>query len=75
MKRYRNLSGNSGVVAYDIGPDFVRVKFIGSSIYRYTYRSAGMENVECMKRLARDGRGLATFITRRVRDAHEAREC
>ena len=74
MKRYTNLSGNSGVFEYDIGPDFVRVKFLGSSTYLYTYRSAGVENVEHMKRLAKDGRGLATFITRRVRDAYEARE-
>lgn len=24
MERYKNLSGNSGVVAYESGPDFIK---------------------------------------------------
>ena len=63
MQRYANLSGNSGVVAYRIGPDFVDVRFKGRrETYRYTYESAGSLHVETMKTLARAGRGLSSYI-------------
>ena len=67
MKRYRNRGGDSGVVAYEIGPDFITVKFSDRSVYLYTYQSAGRANIERMKRLAIDGEGLNSFINRCVR--------
>jgi hypothetical protein len=66
MKRYRNLSGGSGVSAYDIGPDSVAVRFLDGTVYVYSYASAGRDKVEEMKRLALAGRGLATFISQHV---------
>jgi hypothetical protein len=63
---YKNLSGQSGVVAYAVGPDHVDVKFKGrDDVYRYSERSAGKETVEAMKLYAINGRGLSTFIARR----------
>ena len=62
MKPYENLSGNSGVEAYELGPDFIRVRFRSGGTYLYTYENVGEENVEKMKELAESGRGLATFI-------------
>lgn len=42
MERYRNSTGTSGVSGYEIGDDFIRVKFSGTSkIYTYSYRKAG----------------------------------
>ena len=70
MKRYRNLSGNSGVVAYAGGTDFVEVMFRSGDVYRYSHRSAGKESVEAMKLLAVSGRGLSTFIAK-VQPGHE----
>jgi hypothetical protein len=64
MKRYRNLSGNSGVAAYDDGPGFILVRFTGGDTYRYTDASAGAPVVAEMQRLARAGRGLSSFIAR-----------
>ena len=65
MKRYANLSGKSGVIAYAIGKDFVDVKFRGrDEVYRYSERSAGKQAVEAMKEFALAGRGLSTFIAR-----------
>ena len=46
MKRYRNLSGVSGVGAYGTGPDFIDVEFRGGACYRYSHRSAGQDKVE-----------------------------
>ena len=54
MERYLDLDGDSGVVGYEIGDTFIRVKFSGTAkIYTYSYRKAGVNKVEEMKRLAK----------------------
>jgi hypothetical protein len=68
LMRYGNRAGNSGVVAYEARRDCIRVKFVDGTIYTYTYRSAGRENIERMKVLARSGKGLSGFISTHVRD-------
>lgn len=68
MERYRNSSGNSGVYGYEIGNDYIRVKFSGTSkIYTYSYRKAGSNHVENMKSLARSGSGLNSYINSYVK--------
>jgi hypothetical protein len=74
MERYGNLGGNSGIVGYEIGADFVRVQFSTGSVYLYTYDSAGSDNIEHMKQLARGGQGLNSFIQRNVRSSYARRE-
>jgi len=66
MRPYKNLSGDSGVVSYEIGDDFVDVKFTSGSPYRYTYEGVGRGNVERLKELAGEGRGLATYINQNL---------
>ena len=47
MERYRNSGGESGVSAYEIGSDYILVKFSGTArTYRYSYRKAGQNHVE-----------------------------
>jgi len=75
MERYKNLSGSSGVIAFEIGDDWIVVEFAGEASaidrrYRYTVARAGAPNILEMKRLAQSGRGLATFIARN-RPAYE----
>lgn len=67
MHRYRNISGESGVVAYDIGKDAITIEFTGGERYLYTERSAGAENIAKMQELAREGRGLSTFVSQHIR--------
>lgn len=43
MQRYLNLGGNSNVIAYLIGNDFIDVQFAVGHPYKYSYRSAGVE--------------------------------
>lgn len=74
MKPYANDGGESGIIAYQIGPDFIRVEFSDHSIYRYTYGATGRENVEHMKRLASNGHGLHSFINKTVRKAYDRKE-
>ena len=73
MDIYRNLGGDSGVVAYEIESDSIKVKFRDGWVYIYNYGSAGSGNVDQMKLLAHAGRGLNSFITRVVRKAYAAK--
>lgn len=68
MERYRRLSGESGVLAFALRRDAIEVQFVDGKVYTYTYASAGREQVEQMKRLARAGQGLSTFISQHVRN-------
>jgi hypothetical protein len=70
MERYRNLSGDSGVLAFEVGDAAIAVQFRSGVIYDYTYASAGHGNIEQMKRLARAGQGLGTFISQNVHNAY-----
>ena len=74
MERYKNLGGNSDVAGYEYGDDFIRVQFKDTSVYLYTYSSAGVQNVEHMKLLADSGRGLNSFINTNVRKMYQAKE-
>lgn len=74
MERYRNLGGDSGVLAHEVGPDFIRVEFSDGAQYLYTYASAGTQFIEQMKELARRGQGLNSFINRFVRKAYARKE-
>jgi hypothetical protein len=74
MEQYKkNNSGTSGVEFYEIEGNDLIVQFVDGKIYRYTYTSAGEENVEKMKQLAIAGAGLTTFINQYVRDKYEAK--
>lgn len=69
MERYRNRSGKSGVDSYEIGGDYITVKFTKTfKTYTYSYARAGKSNVEEMKILAINGEGLNAFINKYVRN-------
>ncbi len=70
MQRYRNLSGNSGVVAYELSEGRIVVQFVDGWKYEYTSRSAGAATIARMHRLAESGRGLSGFIATHVRDGY-----
>lgn len=71
MQLYKNQGGNSNIKAFTIGEDYIDVQFNGGSIYRYSYRSAGRDKVEQMKRLAVQGSGLNSYIMRNARKDYE----
>jgi hypothetical protein len=70
MERYMNLSGNSGVIAFEIAPGEITVQFERSGYYLYTDVSAGPSNILKMHSLARAGRGLGTFINQVVKHGY-----
>ena len=67
MTPYSNLSGDSGVVAYDIGDDFIKIQFRHSrKVYVYDSAKPGWSRVQQMQRLATAGRGLSSYISQHV---------
>lgn len=68
MQAYSDVNGDSGVVGYEVGIDFITVWFKRSErSYTYSYSSAGQDNVEKMKVLAAAGDGLNSYINRYVK--------
>jgi hypothetical protein len=63
-------SAKSGVVAYELHDDAIDVEFANGEIYRYDTTTPGPVDVELMKRFARAGRDLTTYINRYVRDRY-----
>ena len=74
MQRYRNAQGDSGVATYEMGPDYIRVKFRHGGTYEYDYATTGQLHVEQMKVLAASGQGLATFISKFVKATYARRD-
>lgn len=74
MEDYGNINGKSGILAYEAGPDFIRVQFRDNSVYLYTYASADPHSIEQMKSLAAAGEGLNTFINTNVKKAYARKE-
>ncbi|MEB2787275.1 hypothetical protein [Algoriphagus persicinus] len=72
MERYKNSGGVSGVSAYEIGSNYIIVKFSGTTrTYRYSYRKAGQKHVENLKRLAQSGSGLNSYINNYVKNLYD----
>jgi hypothetical protein len=69
VEPYRNLSGNSGIEAFEVHDRSIIVRFTSGPAYVYDYDRPGGAHVERMKGLAREGRGLSTYISQHVRDA------
>ena len=68
MEKYRDLSGNSGVTAYEFLEDGIVLQFGGEEFYLYDYLKPGKDHVENMKVLAEKGVGLTTYVNQNVRE-------
>jgi len=75
MTTYKNLGGNSGVVAYEIHDLSIVVQFRSGkhTVYIYTEDSVGSNNLSLMKMLAEHGQGLNGFINRYVKYKYSMR--
>ena len=67
MIPYKDLSGRSGIEAYEIRDRSIVVRFKHAGAYVYNYDSPGAEEVEMMKHLAEQGKDLSTYISQKVR--------
>ncbi|MFL6576065.1 MAG: hypothetical protein ACJ8MR_05585 [Povalibacter sp.] len=67
MLKYKDIEGDSGIAAYEIGPRSIKVKFSRDGTYLYDDSVPGTQHVIEMQRRARMGKGLNTYINRYVR--------
>jgi hypothetical protein len=67
MTPYKDLSGRSGIEAYEIRDRSIAIRFKYGGVYVYDYNIPGRDAVEEMKRLAQQGRDLSAYISRNVR--------
>ena len=75
MEKYSNFHGDSGVLEYETGLDFIKIRFVNrNTIYVYNHSQPGSAHVEQMKRLATNGRGLATYISQNVKQNYSYKE-
>ena len=75
MEHYKNLGGDSGVTAYEIGDDSITVRFKDGATYLYNHASTGSGAIENMKALAVAGRGLNSFISKTVKKGYARKLC
>ena len=75
MFEYKDLNGNSGITAYEIGTDYIDVEFRSGGVYRYTENSVGETHLSVMKALAKVGMGLNGYINSNVRFKYASRRC
>ncbi|HMI08647.1 MAG TPA: hypothetical protein VK528_13945 [Flavobacterium sp.] len=73
MKTYKNLSGNSGIKAYELLDDGLKIQFVDDSVYLYNVAFNGENVIKIMKALARKGIGLTTYINQEVRENFAAK--
>jgi hypothetical protein len=65
MTSYTSTSGkSSGVTAYEIGDDYIKVKFGSYKTYKYPYSLNDEGTIDTMKELALASRGLSSFIAK-----------
>ena len=65
MTPYLNLSLKSGILEYEIGKDYVRIRFKhNDKIYRYFGDKIGEFKLSEMKRFAMQGSGLGAYINK-----------
>ena len=64
---YANVSGESGITNYEIVGSSIIIEFVHGN-YRYVYNTTkpGPEHVKTMMNLAKQGKGLATYISQHV---------
>lgn len=70
MEYYKNLGGNSNIIAFEIGAGEITVEFGDGSVYQYTNHSAGTASISEMHRLARTGQGLNSYISKVVKKGY-----
>lgn len=70
MIKYKDIDWDSWVIEYEIGDNFINVKFYSGKIYSYTYFSAWEYHIENMKKLAGIWDWLNSYIMKNCRNLY-----
>ena len=71
MREYKDLTGNSGVIGYEIFENTIDVQFANGRTYTYEKRNIGEVDFAVMKALAEAGAGLCGHISK-MRNAYQS---
>lgn len=63
MKKYKK----TGIDEYEIGEDFIKLKWRNGNYNTFNYESIGEEHIEKMKELAQEGNGLNKYYNNEVK--------
>jgi hypothetical protein len=66
LKSYRDSHGTANATGYAYGRTWIIIQFKGDALYLYTNSSCGAEHIRELKRLARLGEGLDSYINQHV---------
>lgn len=66
MTKYKNLSGKSGVVAYEYTETSIIIEFQRGSTYEYNSIKPGIDSVRKLIKLADAGQGLSGYISEAI---------
>lgn len=67
FKKYKDLPGGAGIVAFKISERSITLRFRDGGEYEYDYTIPGKKHVEQMKILAEKGKGLTTYVNQNIR--------
>jgi hypothetical protein len=70
MKAYRDVKHTSNVSGYGAGKTWIIVQFKDGSMYLYTNKSCGTDQVREMKRLGALGEGLNSYINKTIKEGY-----
>jgi hypothetical protein len=73
VQPYRPPDGDSGIVAYELGESWIKIRFEDGGCYLYNASAPGLLHVRAMSRLAESGDGLNTYINQHVRKNYARR--
>lgn len=71
MEKYKNLSCNSSIDAFELADGSITILFDDGWLYQYSIVKAGSENIAQMKLLAKNGHGLNSYIIKNVRKLYD----
>lgn len=73
MMKYKDVTGLSTIDSYEVGENWIKIRFKNEIDVDYTYSSVrpGARHVQLMKNLAEVGGGLSTYISRYIRKNFE----
>lgn len=73
MIPYQNKNNTSGIAAYEMGPDYIRIEFTTGAVYEYDHAHTGAAQIEHLKYLAEQGKGLNSYLNRNVHQQYSRR--
>ncbi len=62
MKPYKDSNGDSGIIEYEYGDNWISLKIKYGGVYTYRSARVGATHIATMKRLADAGDGLNSYI-------------